>query len=327
MAGSDSSITNSLVNSKTSAVVFVNPLAGGGRTGAYLLRIQELFERQEIHADFIVTEDAAGLETRARAVVGSGHKFLLAMGGDGTFQGLVNATYGCDVLLGVLPTGGGNDFARALGLPRDPVAAAKAVINGAPRAVDLLRIRTADGRERLCTGGGGVGVDVIAAQHAAGTFRKLPGRLRYIASVLRSLHGFTPLHVRVQFPGSALPAMQGRVMLAGVLNAPSYGAGLRLAPGAQIDDGLLNVVLVQELSALQKVGVLPALILSGGIGKRFTKQTRARKALLLTDRPSFFHGDGEILGPAPVEIEVVAKGAMVLAPSALHSGGEKDRGS
>ena len=147
----------------------MNPLAGGGRTGAYLLRIQELFERQEIHADFIVTEDAAGLETRARAVVGSGHKFLLAMGGDGTFQGLVNATYGCDVRLGVLPTGGGNDFARALGLPRDPVAAAKAVINGAPRAVDLLRIRTADGRERLCTGGGGVGVDVIAAQHAAGS--------------------------------------------------------------------------------------------------------------------------------------------------------------
>jgi diacylglycerol kinase (ATP) len=326
LAGSDSSTAASLLNLKTPAVVFVNPLAGGGRTGAYLLRIQELFEQQKIKADFVVTEDAAGLEARARALVDSGHKVLLAMGGDGTFQGLVNATFGSDLLLGVLPTGGGNDFARALGLPRDPVAAATAVLKGTPRAVDLLKIRTADGRERLCTGGGGVGIDVIAAQYAAGIFRNVPGRLRYLASVLRSLRGFSPINVRVQFPGSALPAMQGRVMLASVLNTPSYGAGLRLARDAQIDDGLLNVVLVRELNVLEMAGVLPGLI-SGRIWKRFTTHTRARKALLLTDRPAFFHGDGEVLGPAPVEIEVLPKAATILAPPAPQFSNQKNRQS
>jgi diacylglycerol kinase (ATP) len=324
LAGSESSEINSLINSKASAVVFVNPLAGGGRTGSYLLRMRELFEQQKVNVDFIVTEDATGLEARARAVVDSGHKFLLAMGGDGTFQGLVNASYGSEVVLGVLPTGGGNDFARALGLPRDPIAAARAVLQGTPRAVDLLRVRTADGRERLCIGGGGVGIDVIAAQYAAGVFRRVPGRLRYIISVLRSLRGFTPVNVRVQFPGSALPPMQGRVMLAGALNTPSYGAGLRLARDAQIDDGLLNIVLVRELNALEIAGVLPALIVRGRIWKRFTKHTRAKKALLLTERATFFHGDGEILGPTPVEIEVLPKAATVLAPGRPQFSGEKN---
>jgi diacylglycerol kinase (ATP) len=310
----DFPVTSFPAPSEISAVVFVNPLAGGGRTGAYLLRIQELFEKHNVKADFIVTQDAAALEERARAAIESGHKLLLAMGGDGTFQGLVNATYGNPVVLGILPAGGGNDFARALGLPRNPVAAAKAVLKGAPRAVDLMRVRTGDGRARLCTGGGGVGLDVVAVQHAAGIFRRVPGRLRYLASALRALRGYTPINVRAQFPGSALPPMQGQVMLAGVLNTPSYGAGLRLAPDAQIDDGLLNVVFVEQLNALKVATVLPGIITTGGILKAFTRHTRARKVLLLTDRPSFFHGDGEILGTAPVEIEVVPKAAMVLAP-------------
>jgi diacylglycerol kinase (ATP) len=305
----------SVISREIPAVVFVNPLAGAGRAGSYLLRVREVFEAHKIPAEFLLTESAQDLESRARGAIADGRRLLLAMGGDGTFQGLANVACGSDILLGVLPAGGGNDFASALGLPKDPVAAARAVLRGQPRYVDLLRARMDDGCDRLYAGGGGVGLDVDAAQHAAGAYRRVPGRLRYIASALRALREFTPLRVRAEFPGSDLPAIEAKVLLAAVLNTPTYGAGLRLAPDAQIDDGWLDVAFVEDLSALQVLALLPRLWKSGHLPNSHVKRTRARRVRLLTDRRCFFHGDGEILGPAPVEIEVVPRAVRVLGPA------------
>jgi diacylglycerol kinase (ATP) len=296
------------------AVVFVNPVAGGGRTGSYLLQIHRVFEARQIAAEFVVTESLEDLEARAQSAIDRGWRLLFAMGGDGTFQGLANAAYGSDVVLGLLPTGGGNDFAAALGLPKDFAAALDAVLGGQPRQVDLVRARTADGRARLYVGGGGVGLDAEAVAHAAGRYRRLPGRLRYIASALRALRGFTALGVRAEFPGSESPPMEAKVLLAGVLNTPSYGAGLRLAPGARLDDGWLETVFVRDLNALEVLGLLPRLWWSGDLPSSCMTRVQARRVRLVTDRPCFFHGDGEILGPAPVEIEVVAGALRVLAP-------------
>src|SRR5215469_8456844 len=174
----------SIVSTEFPVVVFVNPLAGGGRTGGYLMRIRQLFEARKIDVQFVMTESSEDLQERARQAIAAGQRFLLAMGGDGTFQGLANAAYGNDVLVGVLPTGGGNDFAAALGLPRNPLTAAQAVLDGQPRDVDLLRARTEDGCIRLYVGGGGVGLDAEAAAHAGGAFRRMPGRWRYVAAAL-----------------------------------------------------------------------------------------------------------------------------------------------
>jgi diacylglycerol kinase (ATP) len=100
------------------------------------------------------------------------------------------------------------------------------------------------------------------------------------------------------------------------LNAPSYGAGLRVAPGARVDDGWLNLSFVKSLGTREVLGLLPRLLIGGNLPRAYLKQKQARKVLLRTDRPCFFHGDGEILGPAPVEIEVVPGAVKVLAPPA-----------
>ena len=304
-----------LTSSEFPALIFVNPLAGAGRTGAYLLRFRRLFESSKIHAQFVITESSNDLESRAREAISVGHRFLLAMGGDGTFQGLANAAFGSEALLGLLPTGGGNDFAASLGLPADPLSAAYAVLNGQPRCLDLLRARTADGRIRYYLGGGGVGLDADAVVLAAGAFRRLPGRLRYIASLLRALRGFVPLGVRAEFPSSDLPPLEASVLLAGVLNTPTCGAGVRLAPGAQPDDGWLDTVLVRNLTSIQVLALLPRLLYSGELPMSHVKRARARRVRFVTDRPCFFHGDGEILGPAPVEIGVVSRAVRILVPA------------
>jgi diacylglycerol kinase (ATP) len=307
---------SSIVSGEFPAVVFVNPAAGGGRAGAHLPRIRNIFETHALPAEFVLTKSAEELEAvaRERMRIVKRRRLLLAMGGDGTFQGLANAAFGSDILLGILPAGGGNDFAVALGLPKNPAAAAEAVLRGQPRWVDLVRVRTADGRERLYLGGGGVGLDAEAAGYRSGAYRRLPGRLRYVAAALRALRGFVPLQVRAEFPESELPPFESKVLLAGVLNTPSYGAGLRVAPQAQISDGWIDAVFVDNLSFWGVLKLLPRLMRSGDLPIPKVKHIRAKRVKLTASRPCMFHGDGEIIGPAPVDIEVVSHAVQLLAP-------------
>jgi len=295
------------------ATVFVNPRAGGGCARRCLSSIKQIFAERAFPADFIFTESTEALESHARSAIQAGRRVLLAMGGDGTLQALVNAAHGREVMLGIVPTGGGNDFAAALRLPRNPITAAVAILSGRPRWVDVLCARTADGSRRLYVGGGGVGLDADAASYSA-VYAQLPGRLRYIAAALRALREFKPLRIRAEFPGSDHPPMEAPALLAGVLNTPSYGAGLRLAPDARIDDGLLTTLFVRNLTAPQVFVALPRLLARGDLPDSYVTRVSTARVRLTADRECLFHGDGEILGPAPVEIEVLPKAAQVLAP-------------
>ena len=294
--------------------VFVNRAASRNRVRSYLPPLQALFESHGIFVKFVETSGAAEMEVAARSAVKQGHRVLLVLGGDGTFQSLVNGVYGSDAVIGVLPAGGGNDFAAALGLPSDPVSAAQVILQAKPRSVDLVRVRTADGRTRLYAGGGGIGLDAEAARLASGIYRRLPGRLRYVASTLHALSRHLSLKVRLEFPGTDFQPVESVSLLAGVLNTATYGAGLRLAPDARIDDGFLELALLEDLSVPDVLKLLPRLMASGELRTSRVRRWKVKAVRISADRPCLFHGDGEILGPAPVEIEVVLHAVRVLAP-------------
>ena len=296
-------------------IVFVNSAAGGGRARSFLGRVQKLFDSFHVPVQFAMPKSAAELESSVQSVISQGQHVLFAMGGDGTFQALANAAFGAEALLGILPVGGGNDFAAALGLPDDPVKAAEAILRGNPRFVDLVKVRTAEGRTRLYAGGGGVGLDAEAARYANGAYRRFPGRSRYLASALRALVEYVPLKVRIDFPESTLISWEAKALLAAVLNSPTYGAGLRLAPGAALDDGSLHVVLIEDIGTFGVLWLLPRLMGSGELRTSHVKRWHPQRVRLTTDRPCMFHGDGEIIGTTPVEIEVVPRAVQVLAPA------------
>ena len=299
----------------SAVVVFVNPSAGSGRAVSYLPKIRATFDAASVTAEFVTIRNVQELSSLTQGAIKSGKQFLFALGGDGTFQGLVNAANGADVILGVLPAGGGNDFAAALKLPANPIAATQAALRGQPKRVDLARARTADGRARLYLGGGGLGIDAEAARLASGAFRRLPGRARYVASALGAYCGYRAVGIRAEFPNSELPPIEAKALLAAVLNTPSYGAGIRLAPDACLEDGWLDFVIVEDLRALEVLAILPRLLKNGELRTPHVRRLRVRTVKLSTDRPSLFHGDGEILGPSPVEIEIVPQAVRVLAPA------------
>jgi len=253
----------------------------------------------------------------AAEIISQGAKVLLAMGGDGTLQTLVNAPGTRNVTIGILPTGTGNDFASALGLPLDPVLALQSILTGRICCADLARVRTADGRERLYCGGGGLGLDAEAARRAGSTYAGLAGKPRYVLSALHALSTFSPVTVRAEFPEGSPRTIEKRALVAAALNTPTYGAGLRLADKANIDDGLLDVVFVEELRAREVAGLVFDWARHRALRTPRISSVTARRVRLTAERPSFFHGDGEIIGLAPVEIEAVSRAIRVLAP---HSG-------
>lgn len=301
-------------------LVLVNPAAGGGLAEDVLPLLQDFARRRGWRVEFRSTQSAENLAVEARRGAAEGHKRIFVLGGDGTFQALLNALAGApEVVLGVIPAGGGNDLAAAIGLPHDPLLAADLLLDGQPAFLDAALVRTADGKERLYTGGGGVGLDAEAARYAGGVYRNLRGRPRYLLSAVRALMGFHSLRVRAFIGTDRQVEINANALLLGVLNTPSYGAGLRLAPDAQTDDGKLDLVLLEDLSFLEVLALLPSLARRGELRTARVQRFRVERVRIETDRPCSFHGDGEILGNTPVEVSVVPSAVRILCPRNPHS--------
>ncbi len=296
-------------------LLLVNPAAGGGRAEEVLPDLREFAKQRGWELEICVTQDPDDLAARARDAAQAGRKRILVLGGDGTFQVLLNALADYpETVLGVIPAGGGNDLAVSLGLSQDPIQAADLILEGETCHLDAVRVRTAEGRERLYAGGGGVGLDAEAARYASGAYRNLRGRLRYVLAVIRALFGFHSIRVRIGMTASEPQNLEAKALLVGVLNTPSYGAGVCLAPDAKTDDGRLDLVVLDDLSAIEILALLPALTLRGELKTNRVHRFSIERVRIETEAPCWFHGDGELLGMTPVEISVVPRAVRVLCP-------------
>ena len=305
----------------------MNPAAGGGHAADSLPSLQAFAVRNKWSVEFRITQTVQDLRAQALAAAATGYKRFLVLGGDGSFQDIVNvlAPYP-EAILGILPAGGGNDLADSLGLPHDPLRAAELLLNGEPEHMDAARVVTSDGKTRLFTGGGGAGVDAQAAYFASTTFRRLTGRPRYLLSAARALVEYQPLQVRLEYrtDDGTTGILESTSMFVAILNTPSYGAGLRFAPDAVINDGILNLVVVEDMPVHQLLKALPRLIVQGEVRSPRVKRFAVRQLSITTCEPRLFHGDGEVLGYTPLSIEVAPKAFRILCPpgSPLSSKGD-----
>jgi diacylglycerol kinase (ATP) len=302
-------------------LLLVNPAAGGGRAKDVLPALREFASRRRWQVEICVAQSSAELGTKAQAAAAAGRKRILVLGGDGTFQVLANALADFpEVILGVIPAGGGNDLAVSLGLSEDPVEAASQLLDGEVCFLDAARVRTAEGRERLYAGGGGVGLDAEAARYASGVYRHLRGRFRYLLSIVRALLGFHAPIVRISATGQTIIHLEAKALLVGVLNTPNYGASLYLAPDAKTDDGQLDLVVLDDLTFVEVLALLPSLALRGELTTNRVSRFAVSSVWIETPSPSWFHGDGELIGTTPVEVSVVPRAFRVLCASRKAAG-------
>jgi diacylglycerol kinase (ATP) len=250
--------------------------------------------------------DAARL---AREAAGEGFDIVLACGGDGTLSQVLTGLLDTGVPAGIVPAGTGNDFARTLGLSRCPAEAAKQVVAGCAAHVDLLEIN--DGA-LWSVNVIGVGFDAAVSVRINRRTRLTGGALAYLAAVFQELFGYRPIEVRLRVDGER---WEGRAMLVAIANAQSYGGGMRIAPAARVDDGLLDVVLVQHLGRAEFLWSLPRVFHGSHTTHPAVRTWTGREATVETTAPSPVLVDGDVQCETPVEVRIAPARALLWAPA------------
>jgi diacylglycerol kinase (ATP) len=284
------------------AIVLLNPAAGRGRAAARLKDWRRL-----AGVEVVTAASGAEMERQAREAVAGGCQRVIAAGGDGAVHHVLNGVAGTSAALGIIPCGSGNDFARELGLPMDLAAAAAMAVEGAPRAIDLGRIDP-PGRYFGCIAS--FGLDSYANRLANEYRGPLRGTALYVYALLRALVAYrTPWVTAGEFRGPAI--------LLAAANTPSYGGGMRIAPGADPADGLLDVVVVRDMSRLKLLWCFPEVFRGAHLGRPEVTVTRLPRLRVEADRPLEIFADGEFVGYTPVQVSVLPGGVKVVtAPSA-----------
>jgi YegS/Rv2252/BmrU family lipid kinase len=282
-----------------------NPSAGGGRAARILPRVEEELRALGIAFHTETTRDLEQARALAVAAATAGEA-TVTLGGDGLagcVAGALRAVPGA--LLGVLPGGRGNDLARALGIPVDPRAACEVIATGRPRTLDLGEVGG-----RTFVGIASLGFDSDANRIANAAPSRL-GSLVYVYGALRALAAWKPARFDLLIDGEPLRFTGYSVAAA---NSPGYGGGMLLAPSAQLDDGLFDVVLAGELSKRRFLTVLPKVFKGAHVDEPSYRMVRARELRIDADRPFVLYADGEPIGETPVTIRIVPSALRVLAP-------------
>ena len=225
-------------------------------------------------------------------------EIVVAVGGDGTVGRMAAAVAAAGGVLGIIPVGRGNDFARMLGIPADPARAAAVLLRGGYREVDLIGVRAGDGPEQVVAGSVYLGIPSEGARIAAAG--RLPPRgLAYQIAGLRALLAWQPASFTVSTGAPAGAAFPGFCVV--VANSAYFAGGMPAAPDADVTDGLLDVITVSDSSKVSFVRVM--LLASRGRHTRLAQVgvTRAASVTVTADRAIFAGADGEPLpGASPL---------------------------
>ena len=290
--------------------VLVNPTSGKGKGGRMAPVVARRLYQRGVQTVDIVGNDAESALRLAREAVDRGVDALVACGGDGTVHLAVQAVAGTATPLGVIPVGTGDDNARVLEIPRDDVeAAADVVADFNPRTIDVARVRAADGTDRWFLGVLSAGFDSLVNERANRmTFPK--GQSRYFLSILAELRVFQPIDYTIGLDGDE---RHQRAMLVAVGNGVSYGGGMKVCTGAEIDDGLLTVTVLGEVGKPTFLKVFPSVYKGTHVQHPSVSQHTAAH-VHLDGAGQVAYADGERIGPLPIDVDLLAGGLRVLAP-------------
>ena len=238
------------------------------------------------------------------AGAGGAHDRVIAVGGDGTVQEVVNGLLsdGPGAELGIVPVGSGNDLARSLHLPPDPAAAWTSAMGGGTAGVDAALARGGDGRSRWFASAGGVGFDAEVAAAMVARRASQRGRAGYLVSGLVELWRFENRQVSIGIDGAE--PIERRILLLAVANGPYYGGGMHVAPGAQVDDGLLDLCVVGDLGRAQALRQVPNLYRGTHVRHPSIEMLQARVVDIDGAAGTRVHLDGEPFGTLPVRVEM-----------------------
>ena len=283
--------------------IVVNPAAGGGRAAKLMPAVLLALTDHDVvvtpttsleHADSLVAEAI------------SDDRVVVAMGGDGIVGRVAGVVASLDGLMGLLPGGRGNDFARVVGIPRDVTAACAALVTGVERRVDLGMAG-----DTPFLGIASIGFDSEVQERVLSS--RLPlGQLVYLYGALTTVARWRHASFTCTVDGVAAPVHGWSVAVA---NSGMYGGGMHLAPMASVHDGLLDVVTTSATSRRRFLATLPKLFKGTHLAAAEVTASTGRSVLLDADRPFRVFADGDPVAKLPCTVTVRPGALRCLLPA------------
>lgn len=286
--------------------LIVNPAAGGGRAGRALDTVQERLRELGIENHAEHTRDLEHARHLAAAAAAAG-EIAVAFGGDGLVAAVAGELRHRGGVLGILPGGRGNDFARALGIPLEPRAACDVLATGGQRALDLGEVNS-----HTFIGIASCGFDSVANRIANET-RLVRGQLVYTYGALRALIGWRPATFTVEPEGGEPRTLTGYTIAAA--NSKAYGGGMLMAPDASLQDGLLDVVIVGPVPKLRFLRLLPTVFTGEHVRQPGVEVLRCRSVRITASRPFTMFADGDPIAELPVTVRALAGAIQAIVPA------------
>lgn len=296
--------------------VIVNPVAANGAVGKRWPQMQTILRAEGGQFDVSFTEGPNHATELARKALSAGYRTIVAVGGDGTLNEVVNGLViegivDPTVNLGIIPGGTGSDSVRTLGIPHDCRVACHRLLHGKPYCIDLGLITcVSEGREiqRYFLNVAGLGFDGEVAERVNRSSKALGGTLPFLSSLFVKLLTYQNKTVEVTLDGQQRLQQKANSVL--VCNGRYVAGGMHIGPHAALDDGLFDVIIVGDTSRLEVIANVPRLYRGTHLSHPKVDEYRAREVRVKAQERMLLQADGELVGEAPAAFQII--------PQALH---------
>jgi YegS/Rv2252/BmrU family lipid kinase len=283
--------------------VIVNPTAGKGYGARSVPKIEALLAAQGLDFDLVQTSWAGEAIEIARQAMQDGYDTLVAVGGDGTYQEVINGMLSRDPnvnghaigTLGLLPVGSGCDFAWSMGVPSDLGSACALLAQRQTRIVDVGRI-TVDGKSRYFDNTVGIGFEGVVTVEAK-KVKYLRGMALYVPVVLKSIFlSLSPARSTITYESDGhTHRIEGSFLMIDICNGKRAGGSFFVAPDAEPDDGLFDICLVPDISRARMLALLPHFLKGTHANQPEVTTLRCDRIEITSMDGLFAHADGELL--------------------------------
>ena len=285
--------------------LIINPKAGNSSTKKAIASVIDVFEKEQIAFEYSYTEKLGSAFELANKAKAQKYDVVVAVGGDGTVNEVARGLMGSGIAMGIIPLGSGNGFARELKISFNVSKAAQTIINGYNRIVDLWKMND---NIFLCTSGMGFDAKVAHLMNNSNT----RGKLRYFWLTISEIMVFKPVNVEFVIDGKNI---ERKILLATFANAGQWGNNVYVAPGAKLDDGLLDVVIIPPVLKILYPIIGISLFLKGINKLKFVERYRVDSVSIKNASTNLFHFDGETVRMQfPVQISLCKENVIMRVP-------------
>lgn len=281
----------------------INPVAGKGATKEMMPVINEAFKGYK--TDMKISK-CVGDATKIAKSNSKEYTDIISVGGDGTLVEIINGLAGFEGNLGIIPAGTGNDFARTIDLPKELMSCIDVILNGKTKAIDVPKVN-----EKVFLNVASFGIDGGIIIDTDKIKQKVSGTPAYILGSLKGILGYKPYAVKIEIDELVI---EREIVLAAVANGKYFGGGMKIAPTALLDDGLLDIVIANKTKKSRLLKLFVQLFKGTHMEDSIVEHYQCKRFTINSDEAIFINTDGNLIGRVPAEISISKDKTRVLIP-------------